>query len=113
VADVLRRYGPAYLERFGAGLLSSHRRAMDDLIHGRTETLGGHLWPCDHGGQEHDVYHFCRHRSCPTCPHHDPAVWLAARRQERLPVPYFHLVFTVPHDLGEIIRQRQEDRYNI
>jgi hypothetical protein len=113
VADVLRRYGPAYLERFGERLLPSHRRAMDDLIHCRTETLGGHLWPCEHCGQEHDVYHSCRHRSCPKCHHQDTEAWLAERRQELLPVPSFHLVFTVPHELGEIIRHRQQDLYNI
>ena len=45
VADVFRDYGPAYQERFGADLLPSHRRAMDDMIHCRTEALGGHLLP--------------------------------------------------------------------
>jgi putative transposase/transposase-like zinc-binding protein len=113
VADVLRRYGPAYLGRFGEGLLPSHRRALDDLIHCRTETLGGHLWPCDHCGQEHYVYHSCRNRRCPKCHRQDTEAWLAERRQELLPVPYFHLVFTVPHELGEIIRQRQQDLYDI
>ena len=53
VADVFRSSGPAYQERFGADLLPSHRRAMDAMIHGRTEALGGHLLPCDHCGQEH------------------------------------------------------------
>jgi Transposase zinc-binding domain/Putative transposase len=113
VADVLRRYGPAYVERFGEGLLPSPRRAMDDLVHCRTETLGGHLWPCEHCGQEHYVYHACRHRRCPTCHRPDTEAWLAERRQELLPVTYFHLVFTVPHELGEIIRQHQKDLYDI
>jgi hypothetical protein len=107
VAAVLRHYGPAYLARFGEGLLPSHRRAMDDLIHCRTETLGGHLLPCEPCGQEHYVYHSCRHRSGPTCHRQDTEARLAERRQELLPVPSVHLVFTVPHDLGESIRQHQ------
>jgi hypothetical protein len=113
VADVFRYYGPAYQERFGADLLSSHRRAMDEIIHCRTEALGGHLWPCDHCGQEHDAYHSCRNRSCPKCHRHDTEVWLAERRQELLPVPYFHVVLTLPQELRELVRRHQKDLYDI
>jgi hypothetical protein len=55
MADVLRRYGPESLDRFGQDLLPSHRRAIDEIIHCRTEALGGQLLQCDHGAQEHDV----------------------------------------------------------
>ena len=64
VADVLRRYKRAYLDRVGQDLLPSHRRAMADLLACRTEALGGQLLPCEHGGQEHDVYHSCRSPPC-------------------------------------------------
>lgn len=113
VADVFRRYGPDYRARFGEDLLPSHRRAMDDIIHCRTEALGGHLWPCDHCGQEHYAYHSCRNRSCPKCHHQDTEAWLAERRLELLPVPYFHVVFTVPHELGEVVRRHQQALYDI
>jgi hypothetical protein len=113
VADVFRSYGSAYQERFGADFLPSHRRAMEDIIHGRTEALGGHLLPCDHGGQEHDAYHSCRHRSGPKCHHHDTEVWLAERRQELLPVPYFHVVLTLPQELHELVRRHQKDLYDM
>ena len=113
VADVFRCYGPAYQERFGADLLPSHRRAMDDIIHCRTEALGGHLLPCDHCGQEHYAYHSCRNRSCPKCHHHDTEVWLAERRQELLPVPYFHVVLTLPQELHELVRRHQKDLYDM
>lgn len=53
VADMFRRDGREYLERFGPDLLPCHRRAMEDLLACRTEALGGQLLPCDHGGQEH------------------------------------------------------------
>ena len=113
VADIFRCYGPAYQERFGADLLPSHRRAMDDIIHCRTEALGGHLLQCNHCGQEHYAYHSCRNRSCPKCHRHDTEVWLAERRQELLPVPYFHVVLTLPQELRELVRRHQKDLYDI
>jgi hypothetical protein len=94
VADVLRRYGPDYRERFGEALLPSHRRAMEDIIHCRTEALGGQLLQCERCGQEHYVYHSCRNRSCPKCHHQDTEAWLEERRQELLPVPSCHVVLS-------------------
>jgi hypothetical protein len=113
VADILRRYGREYVDRFGEGLLPSHRRAMDDLMNCRTETLGGQLLQCDHCGQEHYVYHSCRNRSCPKCHHQDTEAWLEERRQELLPVPYFHVVFTLPRELRALVRRHQKDLYDI
>ena len=83
------------------------------MLHGRTEVLGGHLLQCDHCDQEHDVYHSCRNRSGPKCHRQDTEAWLQERRQERLPVPYFPVVFTVPHALGALIRRHQQDLYDI
>ena len=113
VADVFRRYGGEYLEWFGPDLLPSHRRAMDDIVHGRTEALGGHLLQCDHCGQEHYIYHSCRNRSCPKCHYQDTEAWLEERRQELLPVPYFHVVLTLPQELRALVRRHQQDLYDI
>jgi len=113
VADVFRLYGGEYLERFGQDLLPSHRRAIDDLVHCRTEALGEHLLQCDHCGQEHYVYHSCRNRSCPKCHRLDTEAWLADRRRELLPVPYFHVVLTLPQELRELVRRNQNDLYDI
>jgi hypothetical protein len=107
VADVARRFGPAYLARHGAALLPSHRRALRDLAACRTAALGGHVTQCDHCGAEHFVYHSCRNRSCPTCHGATTATWLAAREAELLPVPYFHVVFTLPSELRAIVRAHQ------
>ena|SRR6266850_28550 len=112
IADVLRRYGPEYLEQFGEALLPSHRRVIKDRLACRTEALGGHLFQCDHCGHEHYVYHSCRNRGCPKCHHQETDAWLEERRQELLPVPYFHVVFTVPQELREIIRRHQKDLYD-
>ena len=76
VADVLRQYGPAYLEQFGARMLPSQRRACEDLRRCRTAALGGHLYQCNECGRAHYSYHSCRNRSCPKCHARDTQVWL-------------------------------------
>jgi Transposase zinc-binding domain len=98
VADVCRRYGPEDWDRCGQDLLPRHRRAIAALLACRTDALGGQLLPGDHWGQAHYVYHSCRNRRGPTCHRLETEAWLAARRQERLPVPDFHVVFTVPQE---------------
>jgi hypothetical protein len=113
VADVFRRYGHDYLDRFGQDLLPSHRRAMADLSACRTEALGGQLLQCEHCGQEHYISHSCRNRSCPKCHLRDTEAWLEERRQELLPVPYFHVVLTLPQELHELVRRHQHDLYDI
>jgi len=113
LADIFRLHGAGYLERFGQAMLPSHRRALRDLANCRTAALGGQLYVCDHCGREHYVYYSCRNRACPKCHGKDTEAWLAARRQELLPVPYFHVVFTLPQELRELVRQHQKALYPI
>jgi hypothetical protein len=68
----------------------------------RTAALGGHLAQCDACGAQRYTYHSCRNRHCPKCQTLAKERWLAARRAELLPVPYFHLVFTLPHELNTL-----------
>ena len=107
VADAVRRFGPAYLARHGARVLPSHRRALDDLAACRTAAFGGQVRRCDACGYEHYVYHSCRNRSCPTCHGAATAAWLAAREAELLPVLHFHVVFTLPAALRDLVRAQQ------
>lgn len=107
VADVFRRYGPQYVERFGDAMPTSQRRAMDDLTACRTKALGGHVFRCAECGEDHYEYHSCRNSACPKCNGNRRAAWLDRRRSEMLPVPYFHLVFTLPRPLGRLARGHQ------
>ncbi len=107
VATVVRQFGPAYLARFGATMPAGHRRALADLAACRTIAMGGHVTQCDACGHEHFVYHSCRHRSCPSCHGASTQAWLTARETELLPVPYFHVVFTLPAELRAIVRTHQ------
>lgn len=113
VADILRRYGGAYLDRFGSAVPYRHRSVIRELVNCRTEALGGHVYVCDGCGHQHFSYHSCRNRHCPKCHGHDMEDWLAARHDELLPVPYFHVVFTVPQELRRIIRSHPKRLYGV
>ena len=101
LADIFRRYGQAYRETHP--LTRSQRKAMWDIEHCRTAAMGGHQEWCPGCGYERDTFHSCRNRNCPQCQSMATAAWVEARRGELLPVPYFHEVFTLPHDLNPLI----------
>lgn len=107
VGAIAARFGEAYLAHHGAAILPSHRRALRDLAACRTAALGGHVSGCDHCGYEHYTYHSCRNRSCPQCHSAATAAWSVAREAELLPIPYFHVVFTLPAALRELVRAHQ------
>jgi hypothetical protein len=111
LGEVVRRHGPAYLERYGKSMPASHRRALADIARCRTPALGGHLFRCQRCGRQHWQYHSCRNRACPQCHRRDRERWLARRREQLLPVPYFHVIFTVPPEVGELIRRHQKTLY--
>jgi len=111
LADVLRRFAGAYLAAYGPAIPASHRRAIADIIACRTETLGGHLWRCDHCSAEVFAYHSCKNRSCPKCHTDQTQAWLERRRAEMLPAPYFHVIVTVPEELRQALRANQRDGY--
>jgi hypothetical protein len=111
IADVFRRFADDYLSAHGAMILPSHRRAIADILACRTDALGGHLWRCDHCSAEVYSYHSCKNRSCPKCHTGQTEQWLAARKAEVLPCPYFHVTITVPEELREALRANQKDGY--
>jgi hypothetical protein len=107
VAEVVRRHGPAYLERHRASLLPSHVRALQDIAACRTPAMGGHLSKCDQCERRELVYHSCCNRACPSCGGNRTTKWLKKQRELLLPVPYFHVVFTLPAELRRLVRTHQ------
>jgi len=101
LAEVLTRFGPAYLAQHR--LTATQAKAWRAIAACRTQALGGHLESCDSCGRSRHVYHSCRNRHCPRCQMRAKEAWLAARQREVLPVPHFHLVFTLPHALNGLI----------
>ena len=101
LAEVLATFGPGYLA--SQSLPRGAAKVWRAILACRTAALGGHVESCADCGTSRHVYHSCRNRHCPRCQTRAKEAWLAARRREVLPVPYFHLVFTLPHDLNGLI----------
>jgi Transposase zinc-binding domain len=109
LAQVVRKHGPEYLEKFGDRMPYSHKRALTAIADCRTEAMGGHLEECDqHCGHVRYSYHSCKNSSYPKCHGADTKKWLEKQEAQLLSVPYFHLVFTLPACLREIIRSNQQ-----
>ena len=102
VAEVVRSILDEFLEGDGPWLTPEQRRTLNDLATCRTAALGGHVLECPVCGYQQIAYNSCGDRHCPTCQATAAARWLEARAAELLPVPYFHLVFTLPDVLNPL-----------
>lgn len=113
VADVVQQDGAAYLARYGATLSGAQHQALHAIAACRTAVLGGHRTQCNECGHEEISYNSCRNRHCPKCQGTAQAAWLAARERELLEVPYFHVVFTLPDTLPELILHNPRPLYSL
>jgi hypothetical protein len=102
VADIFRRHGEAFRQAHGDHLGYVERRVMGAITACRTAALGGHVEQCDDCGTTRIAYNSCRNRHCPKCQGLARVKWLAERQAELLPVPYFHVVFTLPAQVAAI-----------
>ncbi len=113
LADIFRTHQEDFLARWNPVLSRQQRRALRDIRDCRTAVLGGHLQQCDRCGHRVILYNSCRNRHCPKCQATARARWLAQRQAELLPVPYFHVVFTLPQQIGRLALQNAKPIYNI
>ena len=113
LADVFRRHGESYERANAAHLGRVERRVIGAITACRTALLGGHVERCDDCGLTRIAYNSCRNRHCPKCQGAARAEWLAARESELLPVPYFHVVFTLPPAAAEIAYQNKQTVYGL
>jgi hypothetical protein len=113
VADVFREYGEDYRNKYGHSMSPEQRRAMRAIELCRTPDLGGHVDECDACGHQVISYNSCRNRHCPKCQSLAKARWLEARRDEVLPVEYYHVVFTLSHRLAPLTLQNKSAMYNL
>jgi hypothetical protein len=88
-------------------------RTLDDLSRCRTQALGGHVRRCGCCGLVEYRYHSCGNRHCPQCGGSKRAAWLDKRRSELLDVPYFHVVFTLPHSLSALVLGNRKLLYGL
>jgi hypothetical protein len=101
VADILHAQGDTFVEQH-PWLSVQQRSVLRAIARCRTAALGGHLDRCDACGHQAISYNSCRNRHCPKCQTLTKERWLAARKADLLPIPYFHVVFTLPHDLNAL-----------
>ena len=112
VADIFRAHGAEYRQSHADWLSMEQRRAMRAIELCRTAELGGHVDECDHCGALRISYNSCRNRHCPKCQSLDKERWLERQCRDLLPVPYFHLVFTLPEALGPVVLRNQAVLYD-
>ncbi|MCJ7807375.1 MAG: IS91 family transposase [Dehalococcoidia bacterium] len=111
IADILHHHLDDYKAEYP--LWPEHRKIVSDLLNCRTAHLGGHIERCDTCGAVRITYHSCRNRHCPKCQHMPRERWLEKRKDEILPVSYFHVVFTLPHELNTVILNNKRVMFNI
>ncbi len=116
VADVFRTYEKDFFTRWGHVTGAHQRKAFQAIRDCRTAALGGHVEyveQCDTCGHRVISYNSCRNRHCPKCQAAARAKWLTARQSELLPVAYFHVVFTLPQEIGSLALQNAREVYRI
>jgi hypothetical protein len=113
VADVFQQHGQEFLQRWGDVLSPQQRKAFRDIGACRTAALGTQVQQCDRCAHQEIAYRSCRNRHCPKCHSRTRDEWLRDRAAEILPVPYCHVVFTLPHELAPLAQQNQRVVYGI
>jgi len=113
VADVLRKYGPAWRGEQRAHLSLAQLKVMSAIEQCRSAALGGHVLRCDGCGTDQIAYNSCRNRHCPKCQSSAAKRWLEARQADLLPVEYYHVVFTLPAPIAAIAYQNKAVIYGM
>jgi Putative transposase/Transposase zinc-binding domain len=113
VADIFRRHGEAWRRDSVGHVSCAQLRVMSAIEACRTAALGGHVERCEDCAHTRIAYNSCRNRHCPKCQWAAAAQWLAAREAELLPVPYYHVVFTLPAQIGAIAYQNKAKVYGL
>ena len=111
VADVFRKYGSQFMSQYGDSLSIDQKRVFHAILNCQTAALGGHRYECRDCGHQLVLHNSCRNRHCPKCQAIGRAKWMAAREAELLPIPYFHVVFTLPHEIGPMALQNKRIVY--
>ena len=111
LAELIERFEPDLLQRYGQRLLPSQRQALVAMKRCRTRFAPRMLAQCTACGQQRSVPHSCGHRACPHCQHHDSQVWLQRQLQSLVPATYFLITFTLPAELRGLALGHQRTVY--
>jgi predicted Zn-ribbon and HTH transcriptional regulator len=113
VADILRAQGQSFLDRYRSSLDFQQLKALRAIQRCRTAALGGHRDACQSCGYQAISYNSCRNRHCPKCQAQARERWIAARQRDLLDTSYFHVVFTVPHELNGLALENPRLFYDL
>src|SRR5271166_2131672 len=113
VADIFRDYGAAWRQANAGHVSLAQLKVMTAIERCRTAALGGHVARCEDCAHIAIAYNSCRNRHCPKCQGAAARAWLAEREAELLPVPYYHVVFTLPAAIGDIAHQNKAVIYDL
>ena len=102
VAEIFRTHGAAWRAAHAGHISLGQLKVMSAIEACRTAALGGHVERCERCARTQIAYNSCRNRHCPKCQGAAARDWLADREAELLPVPYFHVVFTLPAAIGDL-----------
>lgn len=111
LGEVVRAALPGFAQSHR--LPTHHWKVLRAIAACHTPVLGGHQYQCAHCGQGHFVPHSCGNRHCPSCQKLNGAQWLEQQTENLLPIPYFHVVFTLPHELNPLIQHNQAKLYSL
>jgi hypothetical protein len=111
IADIFRMHGQSYRQNNGVSF--EQQKVMNAILQCRTAALGGHLDQCDNCDATEISYNSCRNRHCPKCQTVKKLQWIKQREAELLPVLYFHVVFTLPHELNAMVYSNQALMYDL
>lgn len=112
IQDIFRESFSHYVREYGS-LPKEQYTIANAIMNCRTEIMGGHIHCCDHCGYEVTMYNSCRNRHCPQCQAYASAQWVENRMDELLPVPYFHVVFTIPWQLRDFFLRNRVSCYSL
>src|SRR6516162_6783283 len=113
VADIFRGHGPAWRQANAGHVSLDQLKVMSAIESCRTAALGGHVLRCENCSHIEIAYNSCRNRHCPKCQGAAAREWLAEREAELLPVPYFHVVFSLPGRIADIAYQNKAVIYDL
>lgn len=111
VADIFRVYGDTY--RASHNLSAKQQSVIFDIEHCRRSYFGYHVDVCDHCGHTDRFGNSCRNRHCPKCQGIAQRIWVNARLEDLLPIPYYHVIFTLPHLLNPLVGYNRELIYDL
>ena len=113
VADIFRDHGPAWRTAHAGHVSLGQLKVMSAIENCRTAALGGHVARCEDCAYTTIAYNSCRNRHCPKCQGAAAKQWLAERQADLLPVPYYHIVFTLPAAIADIAYQNKAVVYDL